>query len=68
MKRLKPIFNYLIWILIAMILGIVYMRLLLGEMHQIVTSSQHVSSRKILDAGFQFQYASLSKSLQNLLK
>ena len=44
------------------------LRLLLGEMHQIVTSSQHVSSRKILDAGFQFQYASLSKSLQNLLK
>lgn len=44
------------------------LRLVLGEMHQIVTSSQHVSSRKILDSGFQFQYASLSKSLQNLLK
>ncbi|MFY7936163.1 MAG: TIGR01777 family oxidoreductase [Flavobacterium sp.] len=44
------------------------LRFLLGEMHQIVTSSQHVSSRKILDSGFQFQYASLSKSLQNLLK
>lgn len=44
------------------------LRLLLGEMHQIVTSSQHVSSRKILDSGFQFQFASLSKSLQNLLK
>jgi uncharacterized protein (TIGR01777 family) len=43
------------------------LRFLLGEMHQIVTSSQHVSSRKILDSGFQFQYASLSKSLQNLL-
>lgn len=42
--------------------------LLLGEMHEIVTSSQHVSSRKILDAGFQFQNASLVKSLQNLLK
>ena len=44
------------------------LRLLLGEMHKILTSSQHVSSRKILDSGFQFQYASLSKSLQNLLK
>jgi uncharacterized protein (TIGR01777 family) len=44
------------------------LRLLLGEMHEIVTSSQHVSSRKILDAGFQFQYASLVKSLQNLFK
>lgn len=42
--------------------------LLLGEMHKILTSSQHVSSRKILDAGFQFQNASLAKSLQNLLK
>ena len=44
------------------------LRFLLGEMHKIVTSSQHVSSRKILDSGFQFQFASLSKSLQNLLK
>ena len=31
MKILKPIFNYLTWILIAMILGIAYMRLLLGS-------------------------------------
>lgn len=31
MKVIKAIFVYLIWILIAMILGIVYMRLLLGE-------------------------------------
>lgn len=44
------------------------LRFLLGEMHKIVTTSQHVSSRKILDSGFQFQFASLSKSLQNLLK
>lgn len=42
--------------------------LLLGEMHKIVTSSQQVSSRKILNSGFQFQFASLSKTLQNLLK
>lgn len=41
---------------------------LLGEMHIIVTSSQNVSCRKILDAGFQFHFASLNKSLQNLLK
>lgn len=44
------------------------LNLLLGEMHIILTSSQNVSCRKILDAGFQFQYASLNKSLQNLLK
>lgn len=44
------------------------LNLLLGEMHIILTSSQNVSCRKILDTGFQFHYASLNKSLQNLLK
>jgi len=44
------------------------LNLLLGEMHIILTSSQNVSCRKILDAGFQFHFASLNKSLQNLLK
>lgn len=44
------------------------LNLLLGEMHIILTSSQNVSSRKILDDGFQFHFASLNKSLQNLLK
>ena len=44
------------------------LNLLLGEMHIILTSSQNISCRKILDAGFQFHFASLNKSLQNLLK
>jgi len=44
------------------------MKLLLGEMHEILFSSQHVSARKLLDKGFQFQYASLDKALVNLLK
>jgi uncharacterized protein len=44
------------------------LKLLLGEMHIIVTGSQNVSCRKILDAGFQFHFASLNKTLQNLLK
>ncbi|NJM79068.1 MAG: TIGR01777 family protein [Flavobacterium sp.] len=44
------------------------MKLVLGEMHQILFSSQNVSARKILDKGFQFKYASLEKALQNLLK
>lgn len=44
------------------------LNLLLGEMHIILTSSQNVSCRKILDAGFQFHFGSLNKSLQNLLK
>ena len=42
------------------------MKLLLGEMHEILFSSQNVSSRKLLDNGFQFKYASLDKALQNL--
>ncbi|WP_320815174.1 TIGR01777 family oxidoreductase [Flavobacterium sp.] len=44
------------------------MKLLLGEMHQLLFSSQNVSSRKLLDENFQFKYASLDKALDNLLK
>jgi len=44
------------------------LKLVLGEMHQILFTSQNVSSRKILDKGFQFKYASLDKALQDLLK
>lgn len=43
------------------------MKLLLGEMHEILFSSQHVSSRKLLDENFQFKYASLDKALAELL-
>ncbi|VXC23000.1 conserved hypothetical protein [Flavobacterium sp. 9AF] len=44
------------------------LKLMLGEMHQILLSSQNVSARKILEKGFQFKFASLEKALQNLLK
>jgi uncharacterized protein (TIGR01777 family) len=44
------------------------MKLILGEMHEILFSSQHVSSRKLLDENFQFKYASLDKALAELLK
>ena len=44
------------------------MKLILGEMHQILFSSQHVSCRKILDENFQFKFASLDKALNYLLK
>mgnify|MGYP006191477223 CR=1 FL=1 len=44
------------------------MNLLLGEMHELLFSSQNVSSRKLLDKGFQFQFAALDKALDNLLK
>ncbi|MCO6162748.1 TIGR01777 family oxidoreductase [Flavobacterium sp. NRK F7] len=44
------------------------LRLVLGEMHQILFASQNVSARKILEKGFQFKYASLDKALHDLLK
>ncbi|MFN7045444.1 MAG: TIGR01777 family oxidoreductase [Flavobacterium sp.] len=44
------------------------MKLILGEMHQILFSSQHVSCRKLLDKNFQFKFASLDKALNDLLK
>lgn len=43
------------------------MRFLLGEMHQILFSSQQVSCRKLLDENFQFKYAGLDKALIDLL-
>jgi methionyl-tRNA synthetase len=44
------------------------MKIILGEMHQILFSSQHVSCRKLLDLKYQFQFASIDKALHNLLK
>lgn len=44
------------------------MKMMLGEMSQLLFSSQHVSSRKLLDENFQFKFASLDKALVDLLK
>ena len=44
------------------------MKILLGEMHILLFSSQHVSCRKLLDENFQFKFASLDKALCDLLK
>ena len=44
------------------------MKLILGEMNEILFSSQHVSCRKLLDENFQFKFASLDKALTDLLK
>lgn len=44
------------------------MKIVLGEMHQILFSSQHVSCRKLLDMKYQFKFASLDKALHDLLK
>ena len=44
------------------------MKLILGEMHQILFSSQNVSCRKLLDQNFHFKFAALGKALVDLLK
>lgn len=44
------------------------LKALLGEMHELLISSQHVSCLKLLNKGFQFKYASLEKALQSLVK
>ena len=43
------------------------LKLLLGEMHQIVCESQNVSSKKIEDCGFLFQYNTIDTALDDLL-
>ena len=43
------------------------MKLALGEMHQLLFESQRVSSAKIEDAGFNFNYPNLEPALQDLL-
>lgn len=44
------------------------MKIILGEMHQVLFSSQHVSCKKLLDLKYQFKFASLDKALNDLLK
>jgi len=43
------------------------MKLALGEMHQILFSSQHVSAMKVQSKGFEFKYPKLDEALKNLL-
>lgn len=43
------------------------MKLVLGEMHQLLFSSQNVSADKAEKNGFQFRYRDLTKTLDNLL-
>ncbi len=42
-------------------------RLLLGEMHVLLLSSQRVSAEKVLQQGFFYQYDSIEKALKELL-
>lgn len=43
------------------------MKLVLGEMHELLFSSQNVSAAKAEKSGFQFRYRDLTKTLDNLL-
>ncbi|WP_159021348.1 TIGR01777 family oxidoreductase [Formosa sp. L2A11] len=44
------------------------MRLVLGEMHNLMYASQRVSSKKLEDQGFEFKYPNLQPALLELLK
>lgn len=44
------------------------MKMILGEMHILLFSSQSVSALKILNEGFQFKYATIEKALADILK
>ncbi|MDO7171476.1 TIGR01777 family oxidoreductase [Mariniflexile sp. AS56] len=45
----------------------IFMKLVLGEMHTLLYDSQRVSSKKIEDTGFYFEYHHLQPALEDLL-
>jgi NAD dependent epimerase/dehydratase family enzyme len=63
-ETLAKVFGYTIWLpnVPAFVL-----RLVLGEMAQLVLKGRRVASNKIEKTGFQFQYADLEKALRNCL-
>ena len=44
------------------------LKLMLGEMSQVVTGGNRVSNKKIQEAGFEFKYTELRPALVDLLK
>ena len=44
------------------------MKMILGEMHILLFTSQSVSALKVLNQGYQFKFATIEKALVNLLK
>ena len=44
------------------------MKLALGEMHTILFESQNVSSQKLSDLGFEFEYKTIHTALKQLLQ
>lgn len=43
------------------------LKLILGQMHEMLVSSQNVSCKKIISEGFQFKYPTIEKALKNLI-
>ena len=42
------------------------LKLLLGEMHQLLFEDRNLSSKKIIDEGFVFKFKTIEKALENI--
>ncbi|MFD1601879.1 TIGR01777 family oxidoreductase [Flavobacterium artemisiae] len=64
-KTLANLFGYTIWL---PKIPPFFLRLLLGEMSKAILEGQRVSSEKIQQTGFEFQFTDLEKTLINCIK
>ena len=44
-----------------------FMKIILGEMHELLFSDQHVSAKKVLDSGFSFHFPTPEKALDDII-
>ena len=44
------------------------MKLILGEMHELLFENRNISAKKIIDKGFVFKYKTIDEALKNILK
>ena len=42
------------------------MKLLLGEMHVLLFENKNISSKKVIDLGFEFKFKTIDKAIENL--
>lgn len=45
-----------------------FMKIILGEMHQLLFTNKNISAQKAIKAGFNFQFSTLDKALHNILE
>ena len=43
------------------------MKLILGEMHELLFENRNLSAKKIIDKGFVFKYKTIDEALKNIL-